>query len=215
VLLASSSLMVGLNALALEVKTSAGAPVTDATLEFRPRFTAAGGSRRCPVIGPAAAGADGRHAFHAVFQEPSGAGTWTAEVAVTRGGTTTTVPLSTLTVAKGKDLARTFASGASEYVLAIEFLAAPEVGLNPVAVTLHETQDQGMTFAPVADATFTLDPQMPSMGHGSPGSVDPTPVSPGWYEGKVSFSMTGPWIVTVDASRSGASIGSPAFDVAF
>ena len=47
------------------------------------------------------------------------------------------------------------------------------IGLNPVVVTLHESTDMGMTFTPVNDAAIALDPQMPSMGHGSPGSVNP------------------------------------------
>lgn len=214
-LLAAGPLQVGLNTLALEVRTAAGEPVPDATVELLPLFTAGAVRHRCPVMGPSGAGAGWPYALRAVFQVPSGAGSWSAEVAVTRAGTTVTVPLSALTVAAGKDLARAFPSTAGGYVLALEFLAPVAVGLNPVAVTLHETGDGGMTFAPVTDATLALDPQMPSMGHGSPGSVDPTLVEPGGYEGRLSLSMTGAWEITVTARRAGAVVGAPLFSVSF
>lgn len=214
-LLADARPQVGVNALAVEVRTAWGAPVEGATVELRLRHASPAGSHGCPVVGPGAGGAGGRYPFVAVLQEPSGAGAWSGEVLVSRGGPAATVPLPAFEVVTGKDLARSFSSGGIDYVLALEFLAAPVVGLSPVAVTLHASRDQGATFAPVGDATLTLEPWMPSMGHGSEGSVDPTPVSPGWYEGKVSFSMAGPWVVTVAASRAGEPIGSPAFDVAF
>lgn len=214
-LLASAPLQVGLNPLAVEIETVGGAPVTDADVDLLPLMTMGAEGHRCPVIGPSAAGPDGRYGFHAVFQVASGMGTWSAEVAVTRGGTTVVIPLSALSVVSGKDLARSFVAGGSLYVMALEFESAPTVGLNPIVVTLHETKDLGMTFAPVSDATLVLDPQMPSMGHGSPGSVDPTLVAPGWYEGRLSFSMTGEWVTTIAANRAAERIGAPEFTVWF
>lgn len=214
-LLAAAPLQVGLNPLAVEVETVAGAPVSDAAVEFLPLMTMGAESHRCPVIGPSAAGPDGHYGLHAVFQMASGMGAWSAEVAVTRAGTTAVIPLSGLTVVAGKDLARSFVGAGSRYVMALEFESAPMVGLNPVVVTLHETQDLGMTFAPVSDATLVLDPQMPSMGHGSPGSVDPTLVTAGWYEGELSFSMAGEWVTTITARRAAELIGAPEFTVWF
>lgn len=214
-LLAAAPLQVGLNPLAVEIATETGAPVTDAAVELLPLMTMGPESHRCPVIGPSAAGPDGRYGLHAVFQMASGPGTWSAEVAVTRAGATAYVPLSGLSVVAGKDLARSFVAGGSRYVMALEFVSTPTVGLNPVVVTLHETQDLGMTFAPVSDATLLLDPQMPSMGHGSPGSVDPTLVTAGWYEGELSFSMAGEWVTTISARRAAELIGAPEFLVWF
>lgn len=206
----ASTLPVGLDALWLRVRTAGGTAVTDASVQFLPLMDAMG--HRCPVIGPGAAGGDGLYRFHAVFQM---AGAWSAEVKVTRGGVTGVVPLGGLTVVTGKDLARTFQSGGSGYVMALEFQAAPKVGLNPVVVTLHETQDAGATFAPVNDAALVLDPQMPSMGHGSPGSVNPALVGDGWYEGQLSFSMPGDWETTITASRGGTAVGAPKFVIWF
>lgn len=230
-LLAAAPLQVGLNALALDVEL-AGSTVTDASVELSPLHTttvtdpslafiphvatSTSATHRCPVVGPSAAGADGRYALQVVFQVPSGPGAWTAEVSVTRDGTTVSVPLSTLAVAEGKNLAASFLDGGTGYVLALEFLSAPRVGVVPVGVTLHEAQGSGMTFAPVSDATLGLVPEMPSMGHGGgAGGVDPVLVTTGWYEGKVSFTMPGPWLITVPASRPGGPIGAPELRVFF
>jgi len=214
-LLASAPLQVGLNPLTVELQTVDGAPVEDAAVELLPLWTLGAETHRCPVIGPTAAGADGRYGFYAVFQLASGPGSWSVDVAVTRGGATEVIPLSDLAVVSGKALARSFEAGGSRYVMALEFEVAPTVGLNPIVVTLHASQDLGMTFAPVSDATLALDPQMPSMGHGSPGSVDPTLVTPGWYEGQLSFSMTGEWVTTITAYRAAELIGAPEFTVWF
>lgn len=204
---------VGLSALAVEVDGPDGARVTDAALEVFPLHAVAGGDLRCPAIGPAPAGADGRYAVSLVFQTP---GTWTAGVAVTRGGATATVPLSPFQVAEGKNLAATFASGATGYVMALEPQIAPRVGIVPVAVVLYATEDGGATFAPVADATLGVDLQMPDMGHGGgPGTTAPVLAVPGWYQGKLDFSMEGVWTVEIAASRPGGPIGAPVFRVFF
>jgi hypothetical protein len=72
-----------------------------------------------------------------------------------------------------------------------------------------------MTFVPVNDATLVLDPEMPSMGHGSPDSVDPTLTASGRYEGSLSFSMTGLWETTVTVSEAGVVLGAPVFTTNF
>jgi hypothetical protein len=106
-------------------------------------------------------------------------------------------------------------SSTTKYLASLNFKAAPKVGLNPIIVTLHRMQDM-MTFAPVDDAAFALDPQMPSMGHGSPGSVNPTLTSSGRYEGQLSFSMAGDWETTVTVTtRAGAPLGTVKFMTSF
>ena len=72
------------------------------------------------------------------------------------------------------------------------------VGLNDIEFVLYE-QKSLMQFHPVNDATFSMEPDMPSMQHGSNNNVAPTTVdSEGLYAGKVNFTMTGQWRVTVE-----------------
>jgi hypothetical protein len=72
-----------------------------------------------------------------------------------------------------------------------------------------------MTFPPVDDAQMALDPEMPSMGHGSPGSSDPILTTTGRYEGQLSFSMAGEWETTVTISRVSVTVGMPVFTTNF
>ena len=105
-------------------------------------------------------------------------------------------------------------SVATQYVASLSFVSLPTIGLNPIVFTLQENQDM-ITLVPVSDATVILDPQMPSMGHGSPGSINPTPTSPGLYEGKLSFSMTGTWQTTVTVREGAITLGAPIFTTTF
>jgi hypothetical protein len=219
-LLADAPLGTGLNALYLKVTDAAGSPVTDATVTFTPLMTMPGPpvmTHRAPVTGAPALGACGCYGTGVVFQMASGMmGTWSATVGVTRpGGALKEATFANLSVAD-TGLAKTFTVGMSKYVVGLKFTAAPTIGLNPVVVTFHETMDMGMTYLPVEDATIHLDPQMPAMGHGSPGSVDPVRVSAGRYEGKLSFSMAGTWVTTLTLARPGADpLGSVAVTTTF
>ena len=46
------------------------------------------------------------------------------------------------------------------------------------------------------------------MGHGSPGSVQPTVTTEGRYQGELSFSMGGDWETTVTIKRGDVTIGT-------
>ncbi len=212
----------GLTPIHIRLTGADGAPVGETPVEFEPLMTMNGGKQHsCPTIGLPELGADGAYHTAAVFQMPSSAmGTWSA-----------TVRLGSFDAG---DVAATFAelevfesgraqvfsyqhpetSETHKFVASLNFASPPRVGLNPVVLTLHEMADM-MTFAAIDDATIALDPQMPSMGHGSPGSVDPTPTSLGRYSGQLSFSMVGTWETTVTITRDGATLGSPKFTTSF
>jgi hypothetical protein len=214
-LLTDTALETGMTPIYVKVTTASGETVTDATVTFVPLMTMTGGmSHSAPVIGaPMALDADGFYRCDVVFSMASGAmGTWSATVDVTPSGSAmVTATFPSLTVTDSGRVKAFTAPDASRYVLSLNFAAAPTVGLNPVVVTLHRRQD-AMTYVPVDDATIHLDPQMPSMGHGSTGTVDPTLTSrPGVYEGQLSFSMPGTWETTATVSRASAEItGYPA-----
>jgi hypothetical protein len=162
-----------------------------------------------PVMAAPTLGSDGMYRAEVVFQVASSdVGTWSADVGIVRAGQTDVVAhLPSLPVAD-TGRARAFAgtdsvSGATtNYVLSLNFAQPPKVGLNPVIVTLHAMQDM-MTFVPADDASFALVPQMPAMGHGAPGSVNPILTSSGRYEGQLSFSMMGTWQISLTVTRAG------------
>jgi hypothetical protein len=194
-LLTDSRLEVGLNALYASVTSISGSPLGFTPITVTPLMTMADGKQHgAPVIV-----AEGLYGCFTVFSMPSSAvDTWSVKVtAQPQGGSAVSVVFDRLAVAEtGRAKSFTFTDPATlvttKYLLSLNFTAAPRVGLNPVLVTLHRMQDM-MTFVPVDDAAIALDPQMPAMGHGSPGSIDPMPTSVGRYEGKLSFSMPGEW----------------------
>lgn len=221
-LLTDSRLEVGMTPIYLSVRTANGSAVTDATVSFVPTMTMMGGkSHSAPVMAPAVLGSDGTYRTEVVFQMASGdMGTWSADVGIVRPGQPDVVAhLPSLTIAetgRAKSFANTDPVSAvtTKYILSLNFAQAPNVGLNPVIITLHTMQDM-MTFVPVDDASFDLVPEMPSMGHGSPGSVNPILTSPGRYEGQLSFSMMGAWETTITVSRAGAVVGTVTIQTTF
>jgi hypothetical protein len=70
----------------------------------------------------------------------------------------------------------------------------PVVGINPCEFTIHYKESM-MSFPAATDLTMTIEPEMPSMEHGSPNNEDPVHTEKGHYTGKVNFTMTGWWRV--------------------
>ena len=214
-LLAASRLEVGMTPIWIKITTTSGDLVRDAGVKVVPLMTMADKSHSAPVI-ESPEYMDGEYyGFAVVFSMPSGAmGTWSASVTVQRPtGDPVVAVFDNLTVAD-TGRARSFsytepgATMATKYLASLNFDEPPRVGLNPVTVTLHRMQDM-MTFMPVTDAVISLDPQMPSMGHGSPGSVNPTHTTLGRYAGKLSFSMAGDWQTTLTIKKpTGETLGS-------
>jgi hypothetical protein len=221
-LLADGPLATGLTPVYLEVRRASGEAVTDATVTFRPWMEmATGTSHGAPTLGPPALDAGGLYRCDVVFQMPSGAaGSWSATAGVTLPGAAEVVASFPSLGVADSGRARTFlhtdpeTSAVTKYVSSLDFEAAPRVGLNPIVFTLHRMAD-AETFPPVDDAILVLHPQMPSMGHGAPGSVDPTLSSAGVYRGQLSFTMAGEWETTVSVSRGGVVVGDPVFAVTF
>ncbi len=180
-----------------------------------------GKNHSCPTMGPPTLGTDLMYHVGTIFQMASTeADTSSATVSVVRvDGTAAVASFPLLMVAdsgRAKVLATTDPATATvtKYQASLNFVGAPQVGLNPIVFTLHRMQDM-TTFPSVDDAIISLDPQMPSMGHGSPGSVDPTLTAPGRYEGLLSFSMTGEWKTTASIQRAGVVLGTPVFTTNF
>jgi hypothetical protein len=221
-LLTGTKLETGMNAIYLKLTDASGNPVTDATVAFIPMmYMSTGMNHSSPVYGPPALDANGMYRCDAVFQMPSGdTGYWDMQVTVERPGAAKVEAVFPKMNVTDSGRSATFlytdpvTSVATKYVVSMNFASAPKVGLNPIIISVNSKQDM-MTFPPVDGLQFILDPQMPSMGHGSPGSVNPTPTTSGLYSGKLSFSMTGPWETTVTISKDGVELGKPVFKTTF
>lgn len=95
----------------------------------------------------------------------------------------------------------------SRYVIAYISPKNPKVALNDVKVGVYKMEDM-MNFTVVDNYKIKIDPRMPSMGnHGSPNNTDLTQTtSGGFYEGKLSLTMTGYWKINLQVLNASAEI---------
>lgn len=73
------------------------------------------------------------------------------------------------------------------------------VGMNDMELVAFRHLPDG-TWAPDSSHSFTIKPEMPSMGHSSDGNVAPVHMAKGHYLGKVNYTMIGEWTVTLGIS---------------
>ncbi len=100
------------------------------------------------------------------------------------------------------------------YLVTLNGLAEPLVGVNDIVLSVNHKETM-MSFPPVNDLTITVNPQMPDMGHGSSGNVDPVFTENGKYEGQVAFNMTGFWTVDFAFSRDGVALDTVQYEFDF
>ena len=77
----------------------------------------------------------------------------------------------------------------------------PEIGINDFEVVVYERQTM-MSWPAVEMLNIEIDPEMPTMGHGSPNNEHPTDIGEGHYLGKVNFTMSGYWKVNMKLMTS-------------
>jgi hypothetical protein len=107
---------------------------------------------------------------------------------------------------------KTFTSGMDKYIMTLIDMKEPVVGLNDFEIGLYKKQTM-MSFPPVTSAAVSIEPTMPSMGHGSSNNVNPVHTSLGHYLGKVNFTMTGDWQIDVSAAINDTLTLSTHYDV--
>ena len=211
-LLTFGSLVVGQNRLFYRV-TQDGGPVAHAELEQQPLMQMVGMEHACPVVNPDhAPNAEGLWEGLIIF---TNAEPWTLRVNVEleHEGTGAVVDFGELRVGESA-LEKVVTRDGKKLVVTLAFPAAPHVGSNPVVITAHEPKDSMMMeFVTVDDLVFTLTPEMPSMGHGAAGSMNPARGEDGLYRGEVVFSMSGDWVVHLAVAANDAQLGAFDFDI--
>ncbi|MGA8891528.1 MAG: FixH family protein [Anaeromyxobacteraceae bacterium] len=205
----------GIAVLAIRVVPADGTSPADASVSFSAVHPATG--LVAPLVNGPSLDAEGNWRLEASVPRPS-AGTdgWSMTVVVRRPGRADAgVTIPDVPVVD-RHLGGVFPSGDARYLLAVRFPAGLGAGSNPVTVALHSMPIAGGPALPVTDAAIHVEPWMPSMGHGSTGSVDPTPGPvPGVYAGSLSFSMPGDWETPFIVSRAGIELGRVAVAVYF
>lgn len=216
-LLAERPLHVGLNKVFYRVKrVSDGAVVESASIDHTPMMTMSsmGMEHSAPHEQPPSVAVDGLFPAYLVFQMPSGEmGTWRVEAVVDAGNGDEEVSFDVVVTESGsrKDLAMGEIGTA---IVTLDFAGALKVGQNPFTVTVNRKTDMhGMMWESVGDLEVTVVPDMPSMGHGSPGNIDPVHAAAGRYDGSVNLTMPGQWRIVLGFSRAGQEIGTVEYTI--
>lgn len=205
---AKEDLFAGYNNLFVALLDSVdGERITEAHVQFNPVMTMSGGMMHtCPVINPEDENAV-KELFPgiAVFIMPtSDMGSWKMDIRVhnhhteKEGTASFDLNVANPPVAQVKS----FVTGTGEKMfVSYTFPKDKKVGVNDFEVIVFRMVT-GMEFVPVEDYTIQLEPEMPSMGHGSPNNVNPAYLTDGRYMGKVNFTMTGDWRLNLTLNRA-------------
>lgn len=200
-LYSADSLYVQYTKLYIEVRDSATNDlVDDAHVELSPTMNMGMMTHATPFENPASTDAvDGLFPCAVVFIMPGDMG-WELDVHVHNHHSgvegEANFPLVVKTPTPTRTVTVTPLNGDEDLVISYVLPTEPIVGINDFELTLHYTESM-MSFPARTDYTVSIEPEMPSMGHGSPNNVDPTHVADGHYEGQVNFSMTGLWRINL------------------
>ena len=205
-LYSDDELFVGYNHLYVAVYDSSNSKVqiTDANITFKPMMDMGAMKHTCPVENPTATVDAKTKAFKgaAVYIMPTTAtGFWTMNIEIENKvlGQTGMASLPITVVEKDEPRLITFISefdGAKLFVARIDPVN-PEIGLNDIVFGIYQKESM-MSFPTVDGYVMEMEPEMPSMNHGSPNNVNPVSIGGGKYKGVVNFTMTGYWKINLD-----------------
>ncbi len=174
----------------------------------------------CPVEQPVFDEATNSYKGAIVFIMPTmSSGSWQLNLSYAGDSGQGTISFAPVVVEKDLPALVSFVAendSTSKYFLALVEPHQPQVGSNPFEIALY-TKESMMSFPPVTGYQFTMSPEMPSMGHGSPDNVNPVDSGQGHYKGQVNFTMTGLWRVHLQIQNTaGQMVKSDAwFDIEF
>ena len=213
-LIAQEPLHAGYNVLRVHLTGSDGQPVDDAQVTFLPTMTMLDGNHHTSPVEVPSQEAPGMVRGAVGFSMPGGPelGSWSLAVDFVDPATGAEGEATfDVAVAPSKLHGSFVAPDDRKIFLAVVAPTTPGVGKQPFEVFAFEKAGM-MDWPLLADLTFEITPEMPAMGHGSPGNVNPTSQGGGHYLGTVNFTMPGPWTVTVVAKRGQEVLGETEFE---
>lgn len=215
---AAEPLFTGYNPIVIVLKDSVtGKNITDAHIHLHPMmYMTSGMNHACPYENPEEEAVHGVFPASITFVMPTGdMGYWELSVHVhnhlndKEGEAELDIEVGSPELAR----LRSFTTGdGTNYFISYYFPSRPKVGINDIVVVAYTRQD-AMNWPAVNDLAFEMEPEMPSMGHGSPNNVNPAFTANGHYAGKVNFTMTGDWRIHLDIYRSGSLLQEIYFDL--
>jgi hypothetical protein len=190
--------------------------ITESHVHLNPVMDMHTMSHSCPAENPEEVSTTDLFAGAILFTMPSGEmGSWSLNLLVhnhlnNRSGKAV-FPIDVK--AKTSSAALSFVEPGSnkKYYLGYHFPEGMKVGINDFEVVAYTFS--GGAFIPEENLQLKLNPEMPSMDHGSPNNVSPIHSQSGHYVGKVNFTMTGEWRLNLTLSDADTELGVKYFDV--
>lgn len=210
-LYANDTLFEGYNRLFISVTEAASQEkVTDAVIQLHPLMDMIDMKHAAPTENPVEiANEDGYFEGAVVFIMPSTQMMgWTLGVDVSIGDKEETATL-VIPVVKSLEEARKFnlisPLDDTKYFVSLVEPTQPEVGMNDFELTVHYKENM-MSFPATEGLNIEIEPEMPSMEHGSPNNEHPVSAGNGHYSGKINFTMTGWWRIHLVIKKDGEII---------
>lgn len=208
----SSELKTGYNKLYVAVKNSSGTAITNANVTFAPLMDMGTMTHSSPVENPVYNSSKSKYEGVVVFTMPSSQGAWTLDVVV--NGNPVTFDL-TIADAPTKVVGSYVGTDGLKYIVTLVPPSKWNVGMNDVEIMIHK-KESDTSFPADNDFSIVMDPEMVSMGHGSPNNTSPTLLGNGHYKGIVNLTMTGDWRLHFELSKNSVVINSDAYlDILF
>ncbi len=220
-LMAEQSLFQGYNKLYFDItRKSDGTSVSAASVSILPLMHMMAMTHAAPFENPeAVVGESGYFEGAVVFVMPSNVDEgWELRVAINQGGVKDTAYIAipeVLSLDEAREFSVLSEGDGKIYFISLLEPSDPEVGFNDIEFTVHYRENM-MSFPAADNLSIGIEPEMPSMGHGSPNNVDPVSIGNGHYRGKVNFTMTGWWRVNLTITRDGQSMADDlSFNITF
>jgi copper chaperone NosL len=212
-LLSHGPLHAGYNQIMLHATTPEGAPAAGLAFAYAPIMSMRDGKNHAsPVENPVEA-APGMYHGAVIFSMADGPdlGDWSLTVVMTDAASVSGETTFPVDVAPSKLIGSFVAPDESKLFVAVIQPLTPTVGVQPIELLVFRRESM-MEWPVVDDLTLHIEPEMPTMGHGSPNNEEPVSVGNGHYLGKVNFTMSGPWTVTTTVSQDETSLGEVVFE---
>lgn len=203
----------GYTPLYLKVKNINGSAVENAMVSFMPMMDMGTMQHSSPAIQPVFNTASKYYEGVVIFTMASNAESWGLDVMV--NGENASFDINVMMNATGTKYVGSYnGTDGEKYIVTLVKPFHWTVGMNDVSFMVHKKETM-MSFPSVSDFTIAMDPQMTSMGHGSPNNVSPVSVGNGFYNGKANFTMTGDWRLNLDLIIAGDTIAQANIDILF
>lgn len=208
----TATIETGYTNLYIKIKDDQGNNVSNATVSITPKMDMGTMVHSSPVEQPSYNSTESYYKGVVVFTMSSTAGTWTIDIDV--NGSIVPIEVNVVDAPTKVCGVYTGTDGVT-YIVSLVKPITWEVGMNNFSITIHKKESM-MSFPAVDGLTVILDPEMVSMGHGSPNNISPVNTSNGYYTGEVNFTMTGDWRLHLELQDNGTVLHSDAFlDILF